>query len=241
MPRKKKEENEFNLDDYKKEIDEYIKERANKELSSEVVKIYKKEISKRKKQNFLKNIIIIILLLVIAYGLNYWNRHYRNIKPVIVEKKEINKEEKEDNTLIEENKYLLDNIKIYKEFNYQKDIEDKNLSDELKEYLSFNNIKEEIKEEDGIYILDENKLKDKMNEMFDGENNLKTFKYNGVTIRYLESKNIFILDKNIKDSKELDKSIKNVTKERDTINIETEYNDFDITYVFKNNKLISIK
>ena len=80
-----------------------------------------------------------------------------------------------------------------------------------------------------------------MNEMFDGENNLKTFKYNGVTIRYLESKNIFILDKNIKDSKELDKSIKNVTKERDTINIETEYNDFDITYVFKNNKLISIK
>lgn len=257
MARKKKENEVFNLDDYKDEIDKYIKKRVEKEAASEVVKLYKKQISGLKIKNTIKNILIILLLAVIGYG-SYlvYNGEAIAKNGKVVKKIDESTQEKENiskdankNTkekLIEENKYLLDKIIINDDFDYIDDLENGNITMKIKEAIAFSNLNSnDIENNDGTLVISEDKIIEKINELFTSCNDLETFKYNGKTFTYLKNQKIFVgeepdvketLSRNITDI-EVNRNIitftvsENINKEK-TINLK---------YVFVDSKLDKIE
>lgn len=248
MARKKKEDSQFNIDDYKDEIDKYIKKRVEKEASSEVVKIYKKQIKGLKIKNGIKNLVILILLAVIGYGsymvytgekLTSDGKTIKNEEskvPVIKE----NEEDKKEN-LIDEYKYLLDKIVINSSFPYETDLSKGNLTEEIKEYIAFANLtKDDIENEDGTLVIGEDKMSSKVNELFTSNDEFKTFKYNDKIFTYLKNQKIFVgeepdsfesIERNITDCKVKGNEITLISKEK--------YKDKEYTlkYIFVDGKL----
>lgn len=228
--KKQVEEKKFDINDYKDEIDKYIKERVEIESASNMVKMYKKQLRDKSLISLIKSIIIILLLCVIAYGViylyrdGYFNKNNNQI-PVInndAKKEEEPKKETDDTKSIDElkEKYatLLDNLRIDSKCDYLKDYYDGKLSNELKEYIAFKNIdKEKIESDDESSYFEGSIMLDMIKSIFNETIKLSTFKYNGITYKYLESKDMFIsnniptdgynLIRDITDIKENDKQI----------------------------------
>lgn len=228
--KKQVEEKKFDINDYKDEIDKYIKERVEIESASNMVKMYKKQLRDKSLISLIKSIIIILLLCVIVYGViylyrdGYFNKNNNQI-PVInndTKKEEEPKKETDDTKSIDElkEKYatLLDNIRIDSKCDYLKDYYDGKLSNELKEYIAFKNIdKEKIESDDESSYFEGSIMLDMIKSIFNETIKLSTFKYNGITYKYLESKDMFISNniptdgysviRDITDIKENDKQI----------------------------------
>ena len=154
MPKKSEEKKElnnevkkeFNINDYKPEIDSYIKERVDKEASSNMVKFYKKRLRNKNVIIIIDTIIIIVLILFIIYSAcflyykgylnNLINNNNNNTEDVV------KKDEQQDNTksleeLSKKYSYLIDKVKIDVNSDYLANFYEGNLTPELKEYLSY--------------------------------------------------------------------------------------------------------
>ena len=246
----------FNIDDYKDQIDKYIKERAEKELASETVKIYKRQIHQKNISNLIKDIIIIALIAVIGFGIYYgYNHDWFNINQNKEEnnniinnnsnnnnennKKEENKESEDEGPSLDEliNKYgdLLDNINMYDNSIYLKDYYNGNLTDSLKLSLAYNLIKEDsvFLDESSLYF-EEDVLEDAYSELFNGEMKLVAFNAHNVNYQYLKVKNIYFGVGTLTLGNKVDKEIIDIKEEDNKIIITT------IEGLIKNNKLYNV-
>ncbi len=242
----KKSEEKLDLTEIREDLTNYMKDVINKEVSKAVEKANKKLI-RHKNSIIIKRDIFIIILIIICLFLGYNLYKSSNINIDITSKKvtekkvskEIKEIEEEPNTLEELTKnygYLVDNIKISENSSYLKLYYKGELSDELKLYLSLNNLDDDkiVSEEESVYI-DENDLKDKYNDIFDGEFVPKSFKYNDLNFHYLSSKSLFFADGKFEKTKS--------DIVREIINIEEKDNQILITTVeglLKDSKLYNI-
>ena len=246
--KKIEEEKKFDLNDYKGEIDKYIKERVEVESASNIVKVYKKQLRDKSIVSLIKSIIIILLLCIMAYGMiNLYKDGYfdkgRNNNPVI--NNDINTEEKnndakkEDTVDIEElkEKYanLLDNIRIDNKCDYLKDYYDGKLSNELKEYIAFKSIdKEKIESDDDSSYFEGSIMQDMVKTIFNETIKLSTFKYNGITYKYIESKDMFISTGLVADGYSVVRDIIDIKENGKQIEIES------VEGYVNNNKLYNV-
>lgn len=204
MARKKLElENkEFNFDEFKSQINEYIKERTDREVNSTIDKISKRIIRQKNMIIFRKNIIILVLVAIIGLlGFQLYN-----ISDIDIDIKRTNKETKE--MIVKDEKkedllkdkinkygYLLDKYYISEENDVKNEFYNGDLTDSVKMYLSLNNMDENnILIEDDTTLIEEDNLKDTYNKLFSGNFNLKSFNYNNHNYLYIKSKGIFIGD-----------------------------------------------
>ena len=164
--------------------------------------------------------------------------------------------------------YLINNIYIYENSDYLEDYYGGNLTTELKNYLSLNLVDiSKLQEEDDYNLVDTDVLKEKYEELFDTNYESKTFKYNGNTVRYInkidsyiteekinkkssnikrEIIDISVEDKEIRittvEAKVVDNEISNIITGEEASNMIEDKDKLNIiTYVFKNDKLVSIE
>ena len=241
----------FDINDYKNEIDKYIKERVEKESSSTLVKFYKKRLRN-------KTIIILIELLIIIaligggvvgciflYHDGYFNKYdfviKKTDKPIsnetIPDNKETNKDDEKNklNELVNKYSYLLDNINIDTKSEYLTEFYSGNLTNELKEYLAIQLINNTyITTEDNSSYFEAELLKRAYKELFNEILEYSDFKYDGASYKYLRNKDMFI---STTLSTKGNKIIKEIT------NIEEKDNNVIITTTeayIKDNKLYNI-
>lgn len=228
----------INYDEIKEELTEYMSVKIDKEVALAVDRATKKLI-KHKNLIIIKRNITILLLLFVCFFLGYNLYNISNININITKntrnsKKDIstiesNIEEsskKDENNLLDLiNKYgyLVDNIYVNEKSNYLKTYYKGSLSDELKLYLTLNNVDGEkiVSEDDSVY-LDENDIKETYDNMFDGSVDLKSFKYGNLNFHYLSSKSLFIADgKFEKQKSSISKEIIDIKEAEDDIEITT--------------------
>ncbi len=250
---KKVQKEQVDIDEIKEELTNYMSSKIDKEVSSAVDKATKKLI-RHKNSIIIKRDITILILLIICFFLGYNLYNLSNINIDITkttknsksadettETIEIPENDAKDKTesslseLTEKYGYLVDNIYIDEDSDYLKSYYKGELTDELKLYLSLNNVdNEKIVSEDGSAYLDENDLKEIYDNLFDGDVVLKSFKYGDLNFHYLNSKSLFIADGKFEKQKS------NISKE--IIGI-VEDDDVEITTIegiIKDNKLYSI-
>ena len=185
-----------------------------------------------------KNIVIIkrdiIILLLIAayiflcynlYNTNYFDKYFNrnnNSQEIesIIEPVE-SKETEESNSLIDEYSYLLDNFMINEDSKYIKDYYKGNLSDELRLYLSINALRIGSSSGEEIEYLDEDDLEEAYNSIFKGDIRNKSFEYNDCKFKYLDKKDLYIIDGEIIKKTNIQKEIINAHESNNQIILET--------------------
>ena len=195
----------FNINDYKSEIDKYIKERVEKEASSESIKYYKRRLGSKTATIIIEFIIILCLLCLsgvecyLLYQEGYFNKYEtaikKNEKPVNTETNtETNTEEKNKlNELVNKYSYLVDNIIIDTKCDYLSEYYGGNLTNELKEYLSFQIInKDYITNDESSSYFDSELLRRAYRELFADNLTFTDFKVNGANYKFLNNKEMFI-------------------------------------------------
>ena len=116
-----------------------------------------------------------------------------NIKTSDVEN--VSKEKESEIDLNQEYSSYLENIIISENSDYKKDFYSGNLTNELKLSLTINLVDEDyILIEDNSVILDDGVLEDKYKDIFSDVFIPMSFKYNGLSFKYLKSQHIFIAD-----------------------------------------------
>lgn len=229
----KKEVKKENIDlsKVKEELKEYIEVQVKKGISEELEKSNKKLLREKTKKIICKNIIIIILLAIICFLLfllyeakffdKYFDNEY-NVNNNQVEKEtntnEEKKEEEKKEISLDELKrtysYLLDNIYISENSTYVNDYYSGKLTNEIKNYIALNNLKEDnLLVEENYNIIDEEKLKEAFLKLFNDYENI-SFDFNGNKVRYLSKLNSYITDTII------DKLGTNIEREIININVD---------------------
>ena len=240
------------------ELDDYIKEKIDKEVSIAVSKAEKRLLKSKNISIFKRDIIIIILIFFyILLGYNLYNTNYfdkflsKYIKTPneVVNKKDIKQDDSKDNLEADSkekeeseekekliNKYtpLIKKIILYDKSANIKDFFAGKLTDELKEEIVFNSLKDsEFDKSSKIVSIDSLKIKE-LGESYFTSFSLKDFDYNGVTAHYMEDSNLFILVDSFNKEKKLILSQIIDVKE---YNDEHKLNIKAIHYVIKDNKL----
>ena len=244
-----------NIKDYKAEIDKYVKERVEIESASQSVKLLKKQLKSKKVSSGIKSFIILCLLACIGYGAYYLykdgyfdenknekcNCPVNNCKSTTTEKVDPvdpskDKKETKLTDLVKEYGYLLDNIKFDANSNYTRDFYNGNLTDELKEYLAFKLVDEELIEsdEDSSYF-ELDSLSVAYAKLYSEKLSPVTFKYNNAVYKYLSSKEMFVANTKANDVKEITKEIIDIEVDDDKVIITTVEG-----YINPNNKLYNI-
>ncbi len=274
---------QINLDNIKEELKDeltnYVDMKIKKGFKEEIESINKKVIKDKNRTIFFKNILIIILLLIIAflgyllYRDNYFDRFFskneveekeNNDKNISKEEnKEIEKEEIKETTkeeLIKKYGYLLDNYNINLSSVYLKDYYNGELTAELLNYLTLNNMDlSKLEIEEDYNVIDNDILKREFNKLFDKDYKNISFDFNGNKIRFIDKINSYITTSILKkenndikkeiisieeiDNKVIIKTIEGVIIDNKLYNISQEeidnYNqDALINYQDKLNKLI---
>ena len=238
MPRKKednkkqkavkKEKVEVDLDSIKDELYDYTDEVVRRYYLQEIEKTNKIIIREKNKKILFRNFLITLLLLIIVYLLyllttvNYFSRfNIDNNTSETIETKPVKEETKESKSeptleeLKERYEYLLNNILIDENSKYTKDYYDGNLTNELKNYLSLNNVDmSKIDEIDDYNMFSDIILKSAYEELFNDTYKSTTFNYNGNQVRYISKLNSYISTSLIK------KTESNIKREIIAINIE---------------------
>jgi hypothetical protein len=114
------------------------------------------------------------------------------------EEKEEKKEEKKLTLeeLIEKHSYLLDKVVISENSDYIEDYYSGNITNELKHYISLNNIDfKELSKEDDYNIIETSLIEKEYLELFGGKYEPVSFKYNSNKVRYLNKMESFVTDK----------------------------------------------
>lgn len=251
MPRAKKElmiaeaTQQLNVKELKKEINEYIDQEIKKGFISEIDKSNKRLIKEKNRKILTRDIIIVLLvafsgyLLFILYDNNYFDKYLRKSSNsnITIETKE-KKEEKNEPTLDELKEkygYLLDNVYINQDSDYINEYYDGNLTDELKNYLSLNQVNfDRLTTEDDYNMLDNRVLEDSYKNIFNTSYSAKTFKYNGNSVRFISKLDSYIT------SSILNKNDNNI--KREIINIEIKNDNVEITTIegiVNDNKVIN--
>ena len=233
-----KENTVFNLNDYKKEIDSYIKERVEAESASQSVKLLKKQLKSKKISSGIKSFIILCLLACIGSGVYYlYNDGYFDKDEKVKEcdcpknkcdvpddnKKDVEPKKDETKTLDElkeEYSYLLDNIIFDANSNYTSDYYKGNLTTEIKEYLAYKLIDPEdiISDEDSIYF-ESTVLEAAYQKLFNDEIELKNFKYNNAVYTYLQPKDMFISNSKPNTDRIISREIIDIKESKDSVTI----------------------
>ena len=231
---------DINIDDYKEQIDKYIKERVEREVASESLKIYKKQLRSKTIISLVKTIIIIILILIIGYGMFYlYKDGYFDNKDIIINNDvpviNVDDEKSSIDDLKKEYSFLLDNVIMYDNSNYLKDFYNGNLTNELKEYLAFNLIiKDDInKDNDTIYFKDD-VLKESYNKLFDKDIEYVSFNASKVDYKYIKLMNAFVGDGKEEVGNKITRDIVDIKVDNDNVVITT------IEGLIKDNKLYNI-
>ena len=222
--------------DVKDELNTHINQQIKKEIIEILEKQHKKEIKEKNKKILRKNILIFLLLvsigllLFLLYDNGYFNRYLKNINK---EPETIKKEEKKETPTVKEptleelkTKYtpLLNKYILFDTSNYYEDFYNKNMTDQLKLYFVFSNLDfKDLETEDDYYLIDENVIKDKYNDYFDGDYKSTNFEYNTHRVRFFTRLNSYITD-NIfeKDtSNKIVRVITDIKEDNDLVTITT--------------------
>ena len=228
----------FNLNDYKAEIDKYIKERVEVESASQSVKVLKKQLKSKKISNGIKSFIILCLLACIGSGLyylyndGYFDEDKNQSKECNCQKTKCDVKTDDDNTktddkkedvkslsdLKEEYEYLLDNVIFDANSNYTSDYYKGELTDEIKEYLAYKliDIEDIIKDEDSTYF-EASALEVAYQKLFDENVELRNFKYNNATYSYLQPKDMFIANTIPNEDKIITREIIDIKENKDSV------------------------
>lgn len=224
MPRKKGKEEiksvDIDLDSIKKELNDYIDEKVEKSVSvkvkeeflSEIDKANKRLIREKNKKIIVKNIflflflVIIVFLMFLLYKDGHFDKYFRHDKnenkEVISETdkdKNVDKEIPSEEISLEDLKanygkyldsYVLNSNSIYLEDFYKG-----NLSNELINYWTFNNLDfSSFEKGDDYQVIDSKIFCEKHDELFLDECSLTTFDYDGHKIRFLQKIDSFMSD-----------------------------------------------
>lgn len=195
-----------NNENLKNELKKYVDERINKVFVEELDKSNRKLLREKSRKIFIKNIIIILLLLIIGfltyllYTSNYFD-HFFNKTSEIKENTEVKEEEKKEETQKEEvkeekvptltelkSKYgkLLDNYVISEKCAYLIDFYQGNLTSNIKHYFTLNSFDfTSLKKEDDYHIILNDTFKLAYERLFNGDYDSSSFDYNGNSIRYV--------------------------------------------------------
>ena len=233
----KKTERKDELNDIKEEILIYAKSIVEEEVEKNTKKLlrYKNSIIMR------KNIIIILLILVcvfLGYNLYIISDIRIDIKKTYADEQETIKtsEEKVEREDYSEYNYLFDKITISENNEYKDKYYNDGLTDEVKMSITLSNIdNEKIHIEDNNTYIEKNDFLEAYQDVFTSEFSPKSFKYNGVKISFLSSKDLFVAEKEIeKENTNIKKEIINKEETDDTIKITT------VEGVLKDNKLYNV-
>ena len=255
MAKKKVEENKETVDlsDIKEELKDFVSLEIKKRYTEEVSIANKKLLKEKSKKIFWRDIIIILLILLVGYltyllyNNNYFDKYFIKDSNIKVEtptgekeeiptREEIKNEEIESKKLIEKYSYLLNKINISENSKYIKEYYNGNLTNELKNYLVFNNIDlKKLSLEDDTYVIDDDYFREMYEELFDDEYKSATFVYNNVKIKYYQKLNSYITDEIVKkDESNIKREIISVKEDNGNIYIYT------IEGLLKDNKLYNI-
>ena len=227
---------DFNINDYKDQIDKYIKERVDKESASEAVKFYKKRIRNKNIAIFVEFIIILILIAsLVVGGIYLYNDGYFNkyeLKINRSEKPTTNTDEQENektdekknklSELVNKYSYLIVDINMDTKSEYLTEFYSGNLSTELKEYLAFQLIdKNYITTDNNSSYFDAQILKSAYKELFGEDIEYKDFKFNGAFYKYLRVNDMFISTTLSTTGNKIIKEITNIEEKDDKVIITT--------------------
>ena len=220
--------------DVKEDLNKYIEGQVKKEFLDILEKKHRREIKEKNRKLLVKNIIILLLLastLVLIYILFdevYYDRFFsdRNNNKEVVENRIIEEEGEEAPSLDElkaEYAYLLDKYEISINSNYLSDLYDKNLSNYLQLNYSLNNLDFSLfEQEEDYYVIDEELIKDKYEELFTDEYASSNFEYNGNRIRYFNKLKSYISNSFFeKDNSLIQREIINIEVDNDVVSITT--------------------
>lgn len=230
-------EEKIDLKKLKKELSDYIDKEIKDKYNEEIDKANKRVVKRKNRKILVRNILIVILLGIILYLLyllnkvDYFDKYFLDDNEVEIEKNTSNEENNtsEDNKevslddLKKEYSFLLDNISINENSTYIKDYYSGNLTTELKNYLSLNNLNiDELTKENDYNIIEENLLKKSYETLFNDKYTSSSFKYNGNNIRYISSLKSYISDKLIEESNtNIKRVITSIDTDDDEIKIDT--------------------
>ena len=244
---------DFNINDYKDQIDKYIKERVDKEAASSAVKYYKKRLRNKSIIIFIEFIIIVGLITAGVFGMIHLYNDGYFIYDIKIQKKEnpvnndVAPENKDDNKvkideLVNKYSYLLDNLNIDTKCEYLSDYYNGNLSKELKEYLAYQLInKDYIITDDSSSYFDAELLGRAYKELFNDTLEYSDFKHNGFKYKYIKAKDMFISTSLSTSGIKIIKEITNIEEKDNKVVITTTegYIKDNKLYNVLNNKEIS--
>ena len=234
----------FNINDYKQDIDKYVRDRVEKEASSSSIKFYKKQIRNKNVFLIIDTIVIILLIVFIGYSAfylytnGYFDKANNNTKETSNNNEQSKSESSKPSTeeLINKYSYLIDKVKIDSNCDYINDFYNGNLTTELKEYLAFKLLDDKYVTSDELSTyFDANSLNEAYKRIFNDKLEYKSFKYDGCSFKYIESKDMFI---------SFSKPFTGINIEREIIDIKEENNNVIIKTVegyFNDNRLFNIK
>ena len=238
------------------ELDDYIKEKIDKEVNIAVSKAEKKLLKSKNISIFKRDILIVILIFFyVLLGYNLYNTNYfdkflskyiRTNSNEIANKDNTNQKESKESTLentkeiIDKekliNKYtpLIKKISFYEDSSNIKDFFAGEFTDDVKEEIVFNSLKNnDFEKSSKVISIDSSKIKE-IGESYFTSFNLKDFNYNGVKVHYMEDLNSFVLvDNPLKEKNLISSQIIDVKEKKE----EHKLNISVVHFVIKDNKL----
>lgn len=212
----------IDLTGVKEELKDYVDISIKKSMKDELEKSSKRLIREKNKKILIRNIVILILIVIIGFLLflmyknKVFNRYLGCEVPtnVTTQKQTVNiidkEEEKEASLedLISEFSFLLNKVVIHENSSYINDYYSGNLSNELKNYLAFNNLDiNTLGEEENYNLFDSSLLRNEYNKLFDTDYEPTSFNYLDERVRYLNKMDSYITDRL------LDSSVSNIKRE----------------------------
>lgn len=241
-----KETIKVNTDKIKKEVLDYVNNNLKLELNTHIdqtikneflevlEKQHRKEIKAKNKKILVKNILILLLLVCIGilcyvfYTNGYFKKYmeeYINDNNKTVEKKDVTVTDTEPTLDELKAKYssLLDNYVLFETSNYNEDFYNKKLTEQIKLYYVFNNLDfDKLEKEDDYYLIDEDIIKDKYNELFKDGYKANSFNYNNHNIKYFSKLKSFATDTIFeKDNSNIVREIIEITEDKNIVTITT--------------------
>lgn len=201
---------DINIDEIKKEVVEYAFNSLDNKIDELVKKTDKRIINIKNRSIFKRNIIIIILLCLslfltyLLYTEGFFNKYFykpAESQTVLPEHQEEQPEpipEESEETKFEKLKkqysYLLDNINVSEDNNYLIDLYNGKLTNKLKLSIALANVdKEKIEQDEDVYSVSENDLKEEYGKLFDVEKYKPvSFDLDDIEIKYLKAGKMYL-------------------------------------------------
>ena len=243
-------EEKIDLNKINNDLKEYVNILVKKDLSIEVEKANKKLIREKNRRLFYRDVIIILLIVIIVFLLrlmyksHYFDKFFTDEPQTVVVEKEKVVEIDEPivnhiqtfEELVDEYGDLINNYYISENCKYISDFYDGKLSNELKMYMTLNNMKfDTLTLEDEYNIIEADEFEKAYEKLFDDEISKMSFDYNGNKLRYITKLDSFMSDEVLTKTKsKINREIVNIEVEDDIIKITT------VEGILKDDKLYNV-